>query len=100
MSNPEPERICQLLQATDHKLVVYAGIDTVAFEGLCHGAHGWISGIPSMVPAAARRFYDADRYGKRSGEGAKDLENPGALDATAIQCLPFRRRRDQLVQCQ
>ena len=59
MSNPEPDRICELLQATDGKLFVYAGIDTVAFEGLCHGAHGWISGIPSMVPRAARRFYEA-----------------------------------------
>ena len=59
MSNPEPDRICELLQATDRKLVVYAGIDNVAFEGLCHGAHGWISGIPSMVPGAARRMYDA-----------------------------------------
>ncbi|MBE0591354.1 MAG: dihydrodipicolinate synthase family protein [Gemmatimonadales bacterium] len=59
MSNPEPDRICQLLQATDRKLVVYAGIDNAAFEGLCHGAHGWISGIPSMVPRAARRLYDA-----------------------------------------
>ena len=59
MSNPEPDRICELLQATDGKLFVYAGIDTVAFEGLCHGAHGWISGIPSMVPRAARRLYEA-----------------------------------------
>ena len=59
MSNPEPDRICELLQATDSKLFVYAGIDTVAFEGLCHGAHGWISGIPSMVPGAARRLYEA-----------------------------------------
>lgn len=59
MSNAEPERICRLLQAADRKLVVYAGIDSVAFEGLCHGAHGWISGIPSMVPGAARRLYNA-----------------------------------------
>ena len=59
MSNPEPDRICELLQATDGKLFVYAGIDTVAFEGLCHGAHGWISGIPSTVPGAARRLYEA-----------------------------------------
>lgn len=59
MSNPEPDRICELLQATDGKLFVYAGIDTVAFEGLCHGAHGWISGIPSMVPRSARRLYEA-----------------------------------------
>jgi 4-hydroxy-tetrahydrodipicolinate synthase len=59
MSHPDPERICRLLQATNGEFVVYAGIDSVAFEGLCHGAHGWISGIPSMVPGAARRLYEA-----------------------------------------
>jgi 4-hydroxy-tetrahydrodipicolinate synthase len=59
MSNPQPDRICELLQATNGKLFIYAGIDTVAFEGLCHGAHGWISGIPSMVPGAARRLFEA-----------------------------------------
>ncbi len=59
MSNPEPDRICELLQAANGRLFVYAGIDTVAFEGLCHGAHGWISGIPSMVPRAAKRLYEA-----------------------------------------
>jgi 4-hydroxy-tetrahydrodipicolinate synthase len=59
MSNPEPDRICQLLQRTHGELFVYAGLDTVAFEGLCHGAHGWISGIPSMVPRAAKALYDS-----------------------------------------
>lgn len=59
MSNPEPDRICELLQASGRGLSVYAGIDTVAFEALCHGAHGWISGIPSMVPGAARKLYEA-----------------------------------------
>jgi 4-hydroxy-tetrahydrodipicolinate synthase len=59
MSNPEPDRICQLLQATRGELTVYAGLDTVAFEGLCHGAHGWISGIPSIVPRVARELYQA-----------------------------------------
>jgi 4-hydroxy-tetrahydrodipicolinate synthase len=59
MSNPEPDRICELLQATGGRLKIYAGIDTVAFEGLCHGAHGWISGVPSMVPGFARKVYEA-----------------------------------------
>lgn len=59
MSNPEPDRICELLQATGGRLTVYAGIDSVAFEGLCHGAHGWISGIPSIVPRIARQLYEA-----------------------------------------
>jgi dihydrodipicolinate synthase/N-acetylneuraminate lyase len=59
MSNPEPDRICQLLQESDAAFRVYCGIDSVAFEGLCHGAHGWISGIPSIVPRAARALYEA-----------------------------------------
>lgn len=59
MSNPEPDRICELLQESDGALRVYCGIDSVAFEGLCHGAHGWISGIPSIVPRAARELYEA-----------------------------------------
>ncbi len=59
MSNPEPDRICQLLQQSGGALRVYCGIDSVAFEGLCHGAHGWISGIPTIVPRAARALYEA-----------------------------------------
>jgi 4-hydroxy-tetrahydrodipicolinate synthase len=58
LSHPDPDRIVELLQATDHRLVVYAGIDVVAFEGLCHGAHGWISALPSIVPRAARALYE------------------------------------------
>ena len=59
MSNAEPDRICQLLQKAPVGLRVYCGIDSVAFEGLCHGAHGWISGIPSIVPRAAQQLYQA-----------------------------------------
>lgn len=58
MSNAEPDRICQLLQQAP-ELCTYCGIDSVAFEGLCHGAHGWISGIPSIVPRAAKALYQA-----------------------------------------
>ncbi len=58
MSHPDPDRQCQLLQATNGQFSVYAGIDTAAFEGLCHGSHGWISGIPSTVPSRARRLYE------------------------------------------
>ncbi len=100
MSNPEPDRICELLQATGGRLFVYAGIDTVAFEGLCHGAHGWISGIPSIVPGFARRVYEA--LAERS-----DLPARGALgrglrrgraDAAAVLGLPLPRRGGPLVQ--
>jgi len=58
MSNTDPDRVRQLLDASDD-CVVYVGIDAIAFEGLCHGAHGWISGIPSIVPRRARRLYES-----------------------------------------
>jgi 4-hydroxy-tetrahydrodipicolinate synthase len=59
MSNADPDRLRQLLDATDNMCRVYAGLDAVAFEGLCHGVHGWISGIPSIVPRKAKELYDA-----------------------------------------
>jgi 4-hydroxy-tetrahydrodipicolinate synthase len=51
--------IFDLVQGGGEDLTVYVGVDTVAFEGLCYGAHGWISGIPSIAPRAARRLYEA-----------------------------------------
>jgi dihydrodipicolinate synthase/N-acetylneuraminate lyase len=57
MSNADPDRVLQLLQSTDGALRVYVGLDAVGFDGLCHGAHGWISGIPSIVPRKAKELY-------------------------------------------
>lgn len=59
MSHLMPDRMVSLLQAEGKRMTVYAGIDYVAFEGLCHGADGWISGIPSITPRAARDLYEA-----------------------------------------
>ncbi len=36
---------------------VFAGIDVIAFEALAVGADGWISGLPMMVPALARKLH-------------------------------------------
>ena len=52
-----PNRMVELMQATEGLLPIYAGFDFLAFEALCHGAYGWISGIPSIVPRAADRLY-------------------------------------------
>jgi 4-hydroxy-tetrahydrodipicolinate synthase len=51
--------IFDLVQGGGEDFTVYVGVDTVAFEGLCYGAHGWISGIPSIAPRPARRLYEA-----------------------------------------
>ena len=57
-SHTEAGTIFTLVQGAPD-LTVYVGVDTIAFEGLCYGAHGWISGIPSIAPRAARRLYEA-----------------------------------------
>jgi 4-hydroxy-tetrahydrodipicolinate synthase len=59
MSHLLPDRMVELLQADlPDGATIYAGIDYVAFEGLAHGAHGWISAIPSMTPRVAAELYE------------------------------------------
>jgi 4-hydroxy-tetrahydrodipicolinate synthase len=36
---------------------IFAGIDVIAFEAMAVGADGWISGLPMIVPALARRLH-------------------------------------------
>ena len=80
MSHVHPDRVCELLQGADRRLVVYAGIDTVAFEVLCHGAHGWISALPSIVPRAPA------------------VAGAGTADAPGLQGAPRRRQRSELAE--
>ena len=41
------------------KMAIFYGSFQAAFEALCAGAHGWISGILNVAPKAARQMYDA-----------------------------------------
>ncbi|MBM3534994.1 MAG: dihydrodipicolinate synthase family protein [Alphaproteobacteria bacterium] len=59
MSHLMPDRMVELLQAGLKRATIYAGIDYVAFEGLSHGAHGWISAIPSLTPSRGVEMYEA-----------------------------------------
>jgi 4-hydroxy-tetrahydrodipicolinate synthase len=59
MSNMQPDRIVELLQCNLPDATIYAGIDYVAFEGLAHGAHGWISALPSLTPRIACEIYES-----------------------------------------
>lgn len=36
---------------------IFAGIDLIAFEALAVGADGWISGLPMIVPALAKKLH-------------------------------------------
>ena len=78
MSHLMPDRMVELLQADlPADATIYAGIDYVAFEGLAHGAHGWISAIPSMTPASPRTSTTRSRCAAissppgRSGAGSR-----------------------------
>ncbi len=41
------------------KMAIFYGSFQAAFEAMCAGAHGWISGILNVAPRAARQMYDA-----------------------------------------
>lgn len=53
------------------KMAIFYGSFQAAFEAMCAGAHGWISGILNVAPRAARQMYDAvvrdndGAYGRR-----------------------------------
>jgi 4-hydroxy-tetrahydrodipicolinate synthase len=57
-------RIPQILNAADRPLAVLVGGDDWAFEGLCVGAAGWISGAADVAPAACVALYDHIREGE------------------------------------
>ncbi|MBP9930650.1 MAG: dihydrodipicolinate synthase family protein [Rhodoferax sp.] len=59
MSNMLPDRVVGLLQANLSDATIYAGIDYIAFESLAHGAHGWISALPSLTPRVACDIYQS-----------------------------------------
>jgi 4-hydroxy-tetrahydrodipicolinate synthase len=41
------------------RMAIFYGSFLAAFEGLCAGAHGWISGILNVATPAAKAMYDA-----------------------------------------
>lgn len=42
-----------------NRMRIFYGSFQAAFEALCAGAHGWISGLLNVAPKAAQRLYDA-----------------------------------------
>ncbi len=52
-------RVHDLISLCGDKLTVMYGHDLCALEGLLAGAQGWVSGLPNLIPAHARRLYDA-----------------------------------------
>ena len=62
-SAPDPRRFTDLYNAFGERFVLFAGLDDLAFEGLCLGARGWVSGLTNAFPRESLLFYEALRTG-------------------------------------
>jgi 1-pyrroline-4-hydroxy-2-carboxylate deaminase len=62
-SAPDSRRFTDLYNALGERFVLFAGLDDLAFEGLCLGARGWVSGLTNAFPRESLLFYEALRAG-------------------------------------
>src|SRR5215470_3849657 len=62
-SAPDSRRFTDLFNALGERFVLFAGLDDVAFEGLCLGARGWVSGLTNAFPRESLQLYEALRKG-------------------------------------
>jgi 4-hydroxy-tetrahydrodipicolinate synthase len=62
-SAPDSRRFTDLFNAFGDRFVLFAGLDDVAFEALCLGARGWVSGLTNAFPKESLLLYDALRAG-------------------------------------
>jgi len=62
-SAPDPRRFTDLFNAFADRFVLFAGLDDIAFEGLCLGARGWVSGLTNAFPRESLLLYEALRAG-------------------------------------
>ena len=70
-SAPDPRRFTDLCNAFAERFVLFAGLDDIAFEGLCLGARGWVSGLTNAFPRESLLLYEALR--------AADLERARSI---------------------
>jgi dihydrodipicolinate synthase/N-acetylneuraminate lyase len=60
-SAPDPRRFTDLCNAFGERFILFAGLDDIAFEGLCLGARGWVSGLTNAFPRESLLLYEALR---------------------------------------
>jgi 4-hydroxy-tetrahydrodipicolinate synthase len=62
-SAPDSRRFTDIFNALGDRFVLFAGLDDVAFEGLCLGAKGWVSGLTNAFPKESLLLYEALKKG-------------------------------------
>jgi 4-hydroxy-tetrahydrodipicolinate synthase len=58
-SAPDTRRFTDLYNAVGDKIMLFAGLDDVALEGLVLGARGWVSGLTNAFPKESLALYEA-----------------------------------------
>jgi len=58
-SAPDTRRFTDLYNAVGDKIILFAGLDDVALEGLVLGAKGWVSGLTNAFPKESLALYEA-----------------------------------------
>lgn len=62
-SAPDSRRFTDIFNAFGDRFVLFAGLDDVAFEGICLGARGWVSGLTNAFPRESLALYAALQAG-------------------------------------
>jgi 4-hydroxy-tetrahydrodipicolinate synthase len=62
-SAPDPRRFTDIFNALGDRFVLFAGLDDVAFEGICLGARGWVSGLTNAFPKESLLLFEALKKG-------------------------------------
>ena len=63
-SSEDPRRITDLYNLFDDRFTLFCGVDDLAFESVCLGAQGWISGLVNAFPAENALIWDLLTSGK------------------------------------
>jgi 4-hydroxy-tetrahydrodipicolinate synthase len=58
-SAPDTRRFTDIFNAFGDRFVLFAGLDDVAFEGICLGAKGWVSGLTNAFPKESLQLHAA-----------------------------------------
>jgi 4-hydroxy-tetrahydrodipicolinate synthase len=66
-STRDVTNVTRLINRFGTRLKILCGVDTLAMEELCLGAHGWVAGLVDAFPAETVAIYKlvkAERYGE------------------------------------
>ncbi len=87
-ASPEPGKIARLCEACGPDVKVFAGVSSMALQGLRDGAAGWATAAPNVCAPAILDFYRRLRTGDLDGAAAQFERQTPLLDYLLAHGLP------------